>query len=513
MGHKNNTFLLIIMLFWGVVVKAQHTMQDSLSHYNKMLTSNEMKEDLQILLNIRKQANSGLYIYRTPQQIDSIFNWASKQVKTPLKTIDFYKILVQLADFEGSCHNYTAPNTELLDFLKRQKSFFPYPLVYIEGQIIFEGQDAPIPVGSRILSINGTTDTDLMKSFFKYYPTDGFTQTSKISASVNKSFGINYLLEYGLTDVYEIKYIAPQSRKTKSIKIPAVTLEQRTKNEANKFSAPVSDLIDFNKQLPYSFEMINPSTGLLNLRWFGMVTGEEDPEFEKYVKFIDSVFVELNNKNIPYLIIDIRNNPGGADPTFEQPVMYMTDHPFKENLEARIVFDPYDIPFQNYFWGVSIAQPMDSTSLALGKEALKDRFPVYKNGLSYQNQKYNPVYNPKTPRFKGRIFLLINENVASAASHFASLVKAYVNDVTIVGVETRGGYYEHNGHSPMIYELPNSKIKSQFSIVYLIQDAPQKAEQPRGRGIIPDYEVWPTLKDFFEHKDTQLEFVLKLINK
>ena len=142
------------------------------------------------------------------------------------------------------------------------------------------------------------------------------------------------MLEYGLTDVYETEYVEPQSKNAKKIKIPAVTLEQRTKNEENKFSGPVSDLIDFNKQEPYSFEMINPATGRLNLRWFGMVSGEEDPGFEKYVGFIDSVFVELANKNIPNLIIDVRNNPGGADPTFDLPLMYLSDYSFKENLTA-----------------------------------------------------------------------------------------------------------------------------------------------------------------------------------
>src|SRR5690606_5552870 len=137
MKNRNNIFLFIVILFFTVPTKAQSKMQDSLLHYNKMLSPIEMKEDLQILLDIRKQVNSGLYVYRTPQQIDSIFNWAFKEAEAPLSTIDFYKILVRLADFEGSCHNYTAPDNDLLNFLKRQKSFFPDPLIYIEGQIIF----------------------------------------------------------------------------------------------------------------------------------------------------------------------------------------------------------------------------------------------------------------------------------------------------------------------------------------------------------------------------------------
>ncbi|MBK1439263.1 hypothetical protein JHJ32_04620 [Parapedobacter sp. ISTM3] len=106
---------------------------------------------------------------------------------------------------------------------------------------------------------------------------------------------------------------------------------------------------------------------------------------------------------------------------------------------------------------------------------------------------------------------MINENVASAASHFASLVKAYARNVTIVGVETVGGYYDHNGHISLVYELPNSEIKTKFSVVYVVQDARVLPDQPQGRGIIPDYEVWPRLDDFLQHKDTQMEFILQLI--
>ncbi len=65
----------------------------------------------------------------------------------------------------------------------------------------------------------------------------------------------------------------------------------------------------------------------------------------------------------------------------------------------------------------------------------------------------------------------------------------------------------------LIYELPNSKIKTKFSIVYVVQDAAVKPDQPEGRGTMPDYEVWPTFDDFMKNRDTQMEFVLKLINE
>ena len=76
-----------------------------------------------------------------------------------------------------------------------------------------------------------------------------------------------------------------------------------------------------------------------------------------------------------------------------------------------------------------------------------------------------------------------------------------------------GGYFGHNGHTPIEYELPNTKIKTQFSIVNLEQDVPKKASQIFGRGIIPDHEVKQTLEDFLQNKDTQFEYTLKLIEQ
>ena len=488
-------------------------MKDSLMLYNKILSEKQMQDDLKILLAIQEKANSGLYQYHSKKQVDSLYNSAIKSIKKPMSTIEFYKIMLRLADYEGSAHNYTIPDHNLINFLNRQKSFFPFPLLYINGQIIFDGQSSDIPAGSRIRSINGVNDAQLMRSFYKYYTADGYTKTQKLSVSVDRAFGLNYLLEYGLCDEFVVEYTAPGSETSKKKILPSVTLKQRLANIKNRFSAPVTDLIDSKIQPAYNFRMINPAIGLLNIRSFGMTYGADDPKFKPYVQFLDSVFVALDKNKVANLIIDVRNNPGGSDPNFEQPVMYLTDKPFKENVKATILFDPSVLPFEKYFWGISTSQRMDSTSLKMGKAYLKDVYPVFKNNISIQNQKYNPVYQSKSPAFKGKLYLLINENVASAASHFASLVKAYVDNVTIVGVETVGGYYVHNGHSPLVYELPNSKVKTQFSIVNLVQDAPKKKDQKEGRGIMPDYEVWPTLDDFFKHKDTQMEFTLKLIAK
>ncbi|WP_143961364.1 S41 family peptidase [Litoribacter populi] len=509
-GHFFGMMLIFCLL--PVLILAQDDKKRTQKHFssvNRMLCPKEMKEDLQAFVKIREEVNSGLYVYRTKEEMDSMFNWAFKEVSQPMEVTDFFKIILKLTDFEGSLHNYTEPGTDFLTFVKEQQTFFPYHLTYIEGMMIFDGHHETIPPGSRILSINGAEDKELMQSFYKFFPVDGFNTSYKLSSSVDKAFAWRYIMEYGLTEEFQVEFTSPFSETVQRAILPAVDFAQQEKNIQNKYSAPVSDLLDYKKQAPYSYEKVNSETGLLNLRWFGFATSKEDPAFEVYTDFIDSVFTVLDRESIPNLVIDVRNNPGGSDPTFEQPIMYLSDSTFKENLEAHIIFDPKEIPFQKYFWGVSTDERIDGATLAMGMEFLGDYFIEFSEGKSFQNQKYNPVYHPKSPAYKGNIYLLINENTASAASHFASLMKAYARNLTIVGVETVGGYYVHNGHIGLVYELPNSQIKSKFSVVYVVHDAPVKPDQPTGRGIIPDHEVWQTLKDFLQHKDTQMEFVLK----
>ena len=503
--------LLLSQQVWAQPKTENTQPVDSLAIFNKPLTADQMKQDLKLFRDIREKANSGLYRYRTKKQIDSIYQWAFKEIKKPLPTLGFYKIILQLTDFEGSCHNYTEVEASLVSYLNRQPAFFPYAVKYIDGKMIFNSITDQIPVGSRITSINSISDTDLMKSFYKYMPADGFAISQKLSGSVDRSYGIRYLLEYGMKDSFAITFQPPGSTLKKTVTVPGVSLEQRQKNLLLRHSARVDSVIDYRVQPKYSFRMVNPTTGLLNLRIFTMATGSDDPAFAVYVRFIDSVFNELNKNGVYNLIMDIRSNPGGSDPTFEQPMMYLTDKPFKENNLAYIIFD--SLPYEQYFWGTSTASRMSDQEKVEGKKMLKDYFPSLQNGRNVQDAKHNPVYQPKTPAFNGRLYLLIDENTASAASHLASLVKAYGRNTTIVGVETIGGYYFHNGHMSLIYELPNSKIKTKFSIVYVVQDAVVKADQPEGRGTMPDYEVWPTFDDFMQNRDTQMEFVLKLILK
>ena len=106
--------------------------------------------------------------------------------------------------------------------------------------------------------------------------------------------------------------------------------------------------------------------------------------------------------------------------------------------------------------------------------------------------------------------MLISPAVASAGNLFASLVAGNENTI-VIGEETLGGYYGHNGHTPLEYVLPKSKFGVRFFMDNIEQDVPFKPNQLFGRGIMPDHEVSQSLEDFLQHADTQMNFTLELI--
>lgn len=76
--------ITVYFLFYSIVCPAQSkndTLADSLATYNFTLSPREMQKDLQVFRDIREQVNSGLYSYRTKEEIDSIYSWAFEKAK------------------------------------------------------------------------------------------------------------------------------------------------------------------------------------------------------------------------------------------------------------------------------------------------------------------------------------------------------------------------------------------------------------------------------------------------
>ncbi|WP_289665833.1 S41 family peptidase [Flavobacterium panacagri] len=493
-------FKIIFFLFFSFIINAQ----------NEKLSVEKLKQDLTLFKEIREKANSGVYKYRTQKQIDSIYSWAFLKINKPKTLLDFYKIILKITDFEGSLHNDTTlPD----DFQKKYSSgnlFFPYPVKLIENKLVVNFQNTEIPLGSQIHSINKIKTNDLLQIFYKYYTTDGYNISGK-SIGIGSSFAKYFEMEYGSKKKFIIEYSLPNKTEKIIKKVAGISNDARKENFKKRHSLPIDSLQYGKIKNKYSFQVILPSIALLTINTFAIGRNAKDKEHFIYKKYLDSCFQYLsNNSQIKNLIVDVRNNGGGTDPNDILTFSYLTHKPYRENAEAYVNFQ--EIPFPNYLVYEETEPQKQLEERKDFEDDVKEEYPKLENSKYYQDPKFNPLLQPDKNSFKGQIFLLISPRIASAGSLFASLVTGNTAAI-IIGEETMGGYFGHNGHTPIEYELPNTKIKTQFSIVNLEQDVPKKPNQIFGRGIIPEHEVQQTFEDFMLNKDTQFEYTLKLIEQ
>jgi hypothetical protein len=466
--------------------------------------------DFQFFRQVREQTNSGLYKYRSKSEIDSIFTWGKNQITDRTSLLDFYKIILTVTDFEGSCHNGDYLPKEIRDSIEKEVSFFPLPVKIIEGKLLVNTSYGLIPLGSQIIKINDVPIDTIIKRLDKYYTTDGFNITGK-RFRLDFKFSINYRYEFGSQNEFIVEFAQPKSKQLQKITLAAVSYNDYAvaykKNHSSNFDSLVNYYAGMKK---YSFAIINPTTAHLRLRIFTIGDNAKDKEHITYCHFLDSCFTYLrDHKEIKNLIIDPRGNPGGSDPNDQVTFSYLASRPFQENKSAFVSF--HKIPEWKY---VAYHAFFLKRWIAKGvyQRQLKKEFSIEKDGKYYQGKdEDNTPRMPSPLAFKGQIYLLLNPSVGSAASMFSAMVKGNTNAIA-VGQETEGGYYGHNGHQPMGYDLPNTKILMGYSIVNLEQDVPVLEKQPFGRGIMPDFNVEQTYDDFINNRDTQMEFLLRLID-
>lgn len=499
----------LLFIFFAAGLFAQDNFDTPTSRKN-------MKADLDMFYKMREAANSGVYKYRTKAQMDSIYQWGRAEIEQSKSIGEFYNILSKITDFEGSLHNDTElPKKIRKSILDEPSGYFPFPIKLIEGKWVCNTKASIVPLGSSIISINDKNIGKLIPELYRYYTTDGFNITGK-QIGINKNFPLYYRMRFGRKESFEIKY-KTKEEDVRKVTVKGVSYEEAKKRFQDRHSkdsdsllyTPPYELIK-NKDV-YHSQIINDSIAIFTVNTFVIGSDAEDPSHKAYIKYLDSVFTEFNVKFIRHLIVDVRYNGGGNDPNDLVTYSYLTNRNFQENIEAWIPFRkiPYwsRIKGELPFWQKPIAK-------LIFQRQLKNDFVSEKKGKYYQDGSSNDhkVWRPNPNAFKGKIYLLISPRVASAGSMFASMLASDSTTIT-VGEETQGGYYGHNGHTAIRYQLKYSKIKTSWFIVNLKQDVRTKESQPFGYGILPHYRVEQSYSDFLDNEDTAMKFLKNLIQE
>jgi hypothetical protein len=182
---------------------------------------------------------------------------------------------------------------------------------------------------------------------------------------------------------------------------------------------------------PFAFTVPHRGVALLRVPSF-------DPQLrDSFAQFLEASFARIERDRLDTLLIDIRDNPGGAHDTSDLLISYLTDRPVSpaSRLTARITANNRDISPQAVPGSV-VTVPFD--------EPIAPR----RQGRAY----------------RGRVFVLISEDSYSQAIVFAATVRDHRLG-SLVG-ETTGGAANQTGQiTPM--PLPQTSLQA-LAPLYII---------------------------------------------
>ena len=234
------------------------------------------------------------------------------------------------------------------------------------------------------------------------------------------------------------------------------TSETAELNPANIQAVRVVVFENFNHP-ELGFEVIEgKSTAIMTIQTF--IYYDRVPMFKEFLK---KCFKEIHEKKIANLILDLRGNDGG-DPFCAAPLFSYLEH-----------------------------EPVPYFAESYGKySSLAKSIPLAES------------------HFTGNLFTLIDGRCFSTNGHFCSLLK-YHKIGKFVGTEG-GATYKCNAGRNMEIHLKNSRI-----MLFLGRSTYVAAVEnmDKTHGILPDYFIKQTYRDFLAGKDTVMDYTLELIEK
>jgi len=379
--------------------------------------------------------------------------------------------------------------------------------LFLTGKIV---ADSTLKPGTEILAVDSVTPQQLYAKYAPTFASDGFNTTFH-DRIFNKRFASYFYFEKGVRDslLCQVSYQGiprsvwlkmPFSKKKKEVSKVLSTQakrEQKALEKAKKLQGYDAVTKLFSKEL--RFETSDSAVAMLTIRDF--VKG-------KYRRFYADTFSKLDSQKTKVLIIDLRDNTGGNLSDIQCLYSYLAEKDF-HFVKPALVTSKTSLWHDAYF---KTQSPSQFALRVLGTPG----WLVYNSITSLITHKkedgryyfyYPPIWkkHPKTDRFKGKVYVLINGCSFSASSVLSANLKGSGRAI-FVGEETGGSYNGCVAGQMPSFTLPGSKLKLSFG---LLEVATLYSCLPDGRGVMPDTRIIPTLDDRLKGVDPEVQWVME----
>lgn len=452
--------------------------------------------DFDLLQNAYYETRVGLW-YNSRTQFDSICNLQKSKIKTPMNALEFYRILAPVVSFTKEGHCNIKISDETTAFLKQKGTYLPFGIKVLDKKVYVINDYKDFKLKGLVLSkINGEAIENIMAKMLEIEPADGFNMTSKYRW-IEGAFSKYYARYFPASKFITLELLDPDNNaKIVYENIPSCTFKEFAKlYEEIKKQVPN---YTFSKSSDFSIDPIT-STAVITVNTFSL--GSYTDKRKGFQLFLEKAFDSISSQKIKHLIIDVRKNEGGEQGMEDHFLSYLTNEEYKKYKYVEIPGFTYSfLEHTNYVGQKEILI-----------EELKEDFYLSTDGRYLNKEGHYIGEKPNVKNFKGDLYILISGLTFSGGSEFAALAKNYTH-AKFIGEETGGGYYGNSSGSFLSFTLPNSAVTGRIPLCKFVIE-PKADSIPFGRGVLPDYEVQPTIKEYLAGYDSEMEYVKTLIRK
>jgi len=511
---KKIVFLLLIISTSCTSLKQKN------SHVSDLISVENLQKDVDYIHKKLTKLHPELYLYISQKELDFKFDSLKNSIKNPQNSYEFYTNLSPVLSSIRQGHIYSKPNT--IQLSKKETKILKKkgvnPLSQFEFEIfnnkmfVSENISAQknIKIGTEVLSINGEKIDDLLKFSKKLFSSDGYNETL-FKHYLQYKLISNFTYKYGIQDSiqYELKqndsllnyWITrkPNDSTEKKLSKNKITKKEKDSIKQDKEFKYVHGYNKATKKFDRSLTFIEPDSCIAIMKIKSFMTGD-------YKEFYEQSFEMLHSKKTEYLILDLRNNGGGKIADITKLYAYLTKDSTYTLIDKQYMTQRKSILHFPYFKGGNLwTKSLRGIFAPIVYPVLLFKTKKDDNGKYYYSTNYSKTQIKDKMAFQGKIYVLINGGSFSATSTISSNLKGTKRAI-FVGEETGGNFNGTVAGFMPYFTLPHSKVIVKFGLQFI---APTQKMAINGRGIFPEIEILPTLKDKIEGKDPTIEWVLK----
>jgi Peptidase family S41 len=432
----------------------------------------KLREDFRILRQALEEGHPGIYRYTPKAELNDRFNRAEKALGRPMNVYEFYRIVAPAVAALKCGHTGVRVSPDL----DKGKPVLPLVVRVLDGKVYvlrdLSSTEGSL-LGKGIRGINGLEAGKIVQTLLAAVAGDGDVQTARLRRIGGVNFNRELIDLLGLESPYAVRFWDAKQGRERTVLLEGIAVSKLQESRPN--DSAVLTFFDEGKIAD------------LKILRFGGTANKKDLRV-----FFRDCFNEIHRKKSGALILDLRDNGGGADDLGKLLLSFLIDEPFQ--YYEDLVLNGLSFSFQKY------------TAQKRGLPAeMMERQP---NG-KYRLVKHPNwgIQQPSKPTFSGKVYLLINGNSFSTTSEFLSHVHARKR-ATFIGEESGGGYYGNTSGPGAVLTLPNTKLQAYVPLMtYYMAVRDYKATS---HGVVPDHPVSYTIDELIQGKDKELSLALEL---